>query len=101
MSLVSNERVKLTATWLNTLASATATVGVLAPAASILYGIGPILIGFWARSAYIYDRDASFAGSDSDRRTLLRSFVLPILIAVFGWAVAIRLGGRVVGSAGG
>ena len=40
MSLVGNERVKLTATWLNTLASATATVGVLAPLASIVYGLG-------------------------------------------------------------
>ena len=33
-----NERRKLLATWLNTLASATVTVGVLAPAAGILYG---------------------------------------------------------------
>jgi hypothetical protein len=42
MSLVDNERVKLTATWLNTLASATATatVGVLAPLASFVYGLG-------------------------------------------------------------
>jgi hypothetical protein len=41
MSLLGNERVKLTATWLNTLASATATVGVLAPLASMVYGVGP------------------------------------------------------------
>jgi hypothetical protein len=41
MSLIDNERVKLTATWLNTLASATATVGVLAPVASIVYGVAP------------------------------------------------------------
>ena len=33
-----NERRKLLATWLNTLAGATVTVGVLAPAAGILYG---------------------------------------------------------------
>ena len=33
-----NERRKLFATWLNTLASATITVGVLAPAAGVLYG---------------------------------------------------------------
>jgi hypothetical protein len=38
MSLVDNERVKLTATWLNTLASA--TFGVLAPLASFVYGLG-------------------------------------------------------------
>jgi hypothetical protein len=39
MSVIHNERVKLTATWLNTLASATATAGVLAPLASIIYGL--------------------------------------------------------------
>jgi hypothetical protein len=33
-----NEQRKLLATWLNTLAGATVTVGVLAPAAGILYG---------------------------------------------------------------
>jgi hypothetical protein len=37
-----NELVKLTATWLNTLATATATVGVLAPIASAAYGFGPV-----------------------------------------------------------
>jgi hypothetical protein len=42
MSVIHNERVKLTATWLNTLTSATATVGVLAPLASIVYGLGPL-----------------------------------------------------------
>lgn len=41
MSVLHNERVKLTATWLNTLASATATVGTLAPFASVAYGVGP------------------------------------------------------------
>jgi hypothetical protein len=41
VSLVGNERVKLTATWLNTLATATVTVGTLAPLASAVYGIGP------------------------------------------------------------
>lgn len=41
MSVLHNERVKLTATWLNTLATATATVGVLAPLASVAYGVGP------------------------------------------------------------
>lgn len=39
MSLLHNERVKLTASWLNTLATATATVGVLAPLASVVYGV--------------------------------------------------------------
>lgn len=34
-----NERRKLLATWLNTLAGATVTVGVLAPVAGMFYGI--------------------------------------------------------------
>lgn len=34
-----NERRKLLATWLNTLAGATVTVGVLAPIAGLYYGI--------------------------------------------------------------
>ena len=34
-----NEQRKLLATWLNTLVGATVTVGVLAPAAGILYGL--------------------------------------------------------------
>ena len=41
MSLLHNERVKLTANWLNTLATATATVGGLAPLASAVYGVNP------------------------------------------------------------
>ena len=40
MSLVHNEQVKVTANWLNTLATATVTVGVLAPLASAIYGLG-------------------------------------------------------------
>jgi small-conductance mechanosensitive channel len=39
-----NEQRKLLASWLNTLAGATVTVGVLAPAAGVLYGfsvVGP------------------------------------------------------------
>lgn len=38
MSLVHNEQTKLTATWLNTLGTASMTVGVLAPLASVFYG---------------------------------------------------------------
>jgi hypothetical protein len=39
--LIHNERAKLTAAWLNTMASAAMTVGVLAPLATALYGISP------------------------------------------------------------
>jgi hypothetical protein len=37
---VRNERLKLTASWLNTVATALMTAGVFAPAASQIYGFG-------------------------------------------------------------
>jgi hypothetical protein len=39
MPLIQNERVKLTATWLNTLAAATIVTGVLAPIAAFVFGL--------------------------------------------------------------
>jgi hypothetical protein len=39
MSLVFNERTKLTASWLNTLATALIAAGGFAPAAAFLYGL--------------------------------------------------------------
>ena len=39
MFLVHNERTKLTATWLNTLATALVGAGVFAPVAAALYGL--------------------------------------------------------------
>jgi|HubBroStandDraft_4_1064222.scaffolds.fasta_scaffold726110_2 hypothetical protein len=39
MPLIQNERVKLTATWLNTLAAAAIVTGVLAPIAAIIFGL--------------------------------------------------------------
>lgn len=39
MSLVHNERTKLTAAWFNTLAAAIVAAGVFAPLAAILYGL--------------------------------------------------------------
>lgn len=41
MSLVHNERTKLTATWFNTLATAVIAAGVFAPSAALLYGVAP------------------------------------------------------------
>ncbi len=40
MSLTHNEQVKLTANWLNTMASASVVAGVIVPAAAALYGVG-------------------------------------------------------------
>ena len=39
MSLVHNERLKLTANWLNTLAAGIIVTGVVAPAVAALYGV--------------------------------------------------------------
>jgi hypothetical protein len=50
MFLVHNERTKLTATWLNSLATALVGAGVFAPAAALLYGLSslPLQPGFIA-----------------------------------------------------
>lgn len=46
MFLVRNERVKLTANWLNALATALVAAGLFAPAAAILYGLSQLPTGF-------------------------------------------------------
>ena len=45
MSLVHNEQTKLTASWLNTLATALLAAGVFAPGAAVLYGISNFRVG--------------------------------------------------------
>lgn len=42
MSLVHNERTKLTATWFNTMATALLAAGVIAPVAALLYGLAEV-----------------------------------------------------------
>ena len=39
MPLIHNERVRLTATWVNTVAAATIVTGVIAPIAAIVFGL--------------------------------------------------------------
>lgn len=48
MSLVHNEKTKLTATWLNTLASGSLLVGVVTPTAAVIYGPGQMTAPAWA-----------------------------------------------------
>ena len=45
MHLVHNERTKLTAGWLNALATALVAAGAFAPAAALLYGLSPPALG--------------------------------------------------------
>jgi uncharacterized membrane protein YdjX (TVP38/TMEM64 family) len=40
--LVANERTKLTANWLNSLATATVATGVFAPVAALIYGVSQV-----------------------------------------------------------
>ena len=42
--LIHNERTKLTATWLNTLATALVAAGVFAPAVALLYGLSQVSV---------------------------------------------------------
>ncbi len=44
MSLVFNERIRLTASWLNTLATAVVAAGVFAPLAAAFYGLSAMAI---------------------------------------------------------
>ncbi len=45
MSLVHNERTKLTATWFNALATALVAAGLFAPLAALFYGLAEIRVG--------------------------------------------------------
>jgi hypothetical protein len=45
MFLVHNERTKLTAAWLNALATALVAAGFFAPAAALVYGLSELRIG--------------------------------------------------------
>ena len=48
MFLVENERTKLTASWLNALATALVAAGAFAPAAALIYGLSrPVLSPFY------------------------------------------------------
>jgi hypothetical protein len=45
MFLVENEKTKLTASWLNALATALVAAGFFAPAAAVLYGLSDLKVG--------------------------------------------------------
>jgi hypothetical protein len=44
MSIVHNERIKLTANWINGLATAIVTAGALAPLAAVIYGLSSMAL---------------------------------------------------------
>lgn len=45
MSLIYNERTKLTATWFNTMATALVAAGLFAPVAALFYGLTDLRVG--------------------------------------------------------
>ena len=54
MFLVHNERTKLTASWLNALATALIAAGAFAPAAAWLYGLSALPLGAFYLSALAF-----------------------------------------------
>ena len=64
MHLVHNERTKLTATWINTLATALVAAGFFAPVAALAYGISPLPIGARAMAAVNVSSVLDAAGFD-------------------------------------
>jgi dipeptide/tripeptide permease len=48
LSLIYNEKTKLTATWLNALASGSVLVGVVTPTAAVIYGPAQMTAPAWA-----------------------------------------------------
>lgn len=72
MSLVENERAKLTANWLNTLSAGTIIAGCVTPLVAIAYGLRP--------------------GGVS----LGNSFILALSIGWIVMGVALRLGARII-----
>jgi hypothetical protein len=51
MFLIANERTKLTASWLNALATALVAAGVFAPAAALVYGLSQVTMSRWTMVA--------------------------------------------------
>lgn len=62
MFLVHNERTKLTASWLNTLATALIAAGAFAPMAARVYGLSALPIGVFYLSAIAFACVAVGAG---------------------------------------
>jgi len=54
MELIHNERMKLLATALNNSAVATIVTAVIAPTASLLYGLTAIATGWWLAMALVW-----------------------------------------------
>lgn len=101
LSLVSNERLKLTANWLNAIATASVAAGVIAPVAAGFYGVGStpviqltLLVGF---VVCLFGGITPTSGNKvcSERPEvmsfveLLAFVIAPVTLAALGWGIAI------------
>ena len=73
MHLVHNERTKLTATWLNTLATGLIAAGAFAPMAAIFIGLSVLPISIGRVSVVAFACALAGAGIHIGARTILRS----------------------------
>lgn len=71
MNLVHNERTKLTASWLNTLATALIAAGGFAPLAAMIYGISELHIG----APYIAPMTLSCVGGGAFLHLVARGYL--------------------------
>ena len=100
MSLVHNERVKLTAAYLNTGAGACFAAGVVAPLAALAFGYGTVqsnvsALTFWVGIAtFVANAEcrSSLRAQGTQAVTSFEIFaviIVPVIAAAFGWGVAL------------
>jgi hypothetical protein len=100
MSLIHNERTKLTANWLNTLAAGIILTGAVAPLVAAIYGLpGPARASYLgnnpsgarlacSRNRLTCNRAMDFAEAEMSWFQFYAFFVSPVLVLAIGVAVA-------------
>lgn len=99
MSLIHNERIKLTANWLNTLATALVATGAIAPVAAWLYGFptataDPLTPGFLSAACSLSGATLHYlARTVIEGMTSLEllALAMPVLTAVFAAVFAFNV----------
>lgn len=99
MSLIHNERIKLTANWLNTLATALVATGAIAPVATWLYGFptataDPLTPGFLSAACSLSGATLHYlARTVIEGMTSLEllALAMPVLTAVFAAVFAFNV----------
>ena len=99
MSLIHNERTKLTAGALNTAATSAFTVGVFTPLAAVFYNLGGVGTAISVRTlvigvalwlfAAVALHSPSRKAAPVNRYELLAFVITPLTVAALGWAVVL------------